>query len=83
MVRYHSLISMIDADSTLTIAADSSRDMASSPLGGMGQMPTGPQDYTKLFASEKDNLQLAEGLYSWVGEDVERRVLQKYGKLPK
>lgn len=43
----------------------------------------GPQDYNKLFKAEKDNLAFAEGLYSWVGEDVETRVLRKYGKIPK
>jgi len=59
-------------------AADSSRDMAQSQFA----MPTGqPQDYNKLFLAEKDNLELAEGLYTWVGADVERRVLEKYGKL--
>lgn len=59
-------------------AADSSRDMAQNQFA----MPTGqPQDYNKLFLAEKDNLELAEGLYTWVGADVERRVLEKYGKL--
>jgi hypothetical protein len=62
----------------LSAAADSSRDMAQSQFA----MPTGqPQDYNKLFLAEKDNLELAEGLYTWVGADVERRVLEKYRKL--
>lgn len=46
------------------------------------QQPGQPQDYNKLFKAEKDNLELAEGLYSWTGKDVELRVLRKYGKLP-
>jgi hypothetical protein len=39
-------------------------------------------DYHKIFSAERDNLQFAEGLYHWLGEDVETRVLRKYGKLP-
>lgn len=45
--------------------------------------PGQPQDYNKLFVAEKENLQLAQGLYKWSVEDIEVRVLQKYGKLPK
>lgn len=45
--------------------------------------PGQPQDYHKLFAAEKENLQLAQGLYKWSVEDIEVRVLQRYGKLPK
>jgi len=44
-------------------------------------MNQGPvQDYSKLFKAEKDNLELSEGLYDWVGKDVEKRVLAKFGK---
>jgi hypothetical protein len=39
------------------------------------------QDFNKLFQAEKDNLDLAEGLYAWVGTDVEVRILRRYGKL--
>jgi hypothetical protein len=39
-------------------------------------------DYHKILSAERDNLQLAEGLYNWFGDDVETRVLRKYGKLP-
>lgn len=42
--------------------------------------PTAP-DYRKLYAQEKDNLQFAEGQYKWVGDDVETRVLEYWGKL--
>jgi hypothetical protein len=37
----------------------------------------------KLFKGEKDNLEFAEGQYKWRGEDVERRVLERWGKLPR
>jgi len=60
--------------------ADSSRDMSASPFAA-GAAPVGPQDYNKLFKAERDNLEFSEGVYSWVGKDVETRVLQKYGKL--
>jgi len=72
-------------------AANSSQDMAAqaSPFGAMlsgpnAQPAMGPAapDYRKLYAQEKDNLQFAEGQYKWVGDDVETRVLQQWGKLP-
>ncbi|KAJ3567788.1 hypothetical protein NP233_g6130 [Leucocoprinus birnbaumii] len=44
--------------------------------------PAVPQDYNKLFKQEKENLEFDEGFYKWIGEDVEDRVLRKYGKLP-
>ncbi len=54
--------------------------------GGMPNLnsaaPAVPQDYIKLFKQEKENLEFDEGFYKWVGEDVEDRVLRKYGKLP-
>ncbi|KAF8165453.1 integral membrane protein DUF106-domain-containing protein [Crassisporium funariophilum] len=61
-------------------SADSSRDMTASPFAG-GPAAAGPQDYNKLFKAEIDNLEFAEGLYNWVGKDVEDRVLRRYGKL--
>jgi len=64
-------------------AADSTRDMSTSPFAAAAApQPGAPQDFQKLFAAEKDSLELAEGVYSWVGADVERRVLEKWGKLP-
>jgi hypothetical protein len=63
-------------------SADSSRDMTMSPFATAGAVPAGPQDFNKLFKAEKDNLAFAEGLYSWVGKDVEERVLHRYGRLP-
>ncbi|KAI3612525.1 duf850 domain protein [Moniliophthora roreri] len=63
-------------------AADSSQAMMASPFASAGTNPQGqPQDFNKLFKAEKDNLALAEGLYKWVGDDVEDRILRKYGKL--
>ncbi|KAJ6629102.1 integral membrane protein DUF106-domain-containing protein [Mycena sp. CBHHK59/15] len=61
-------------------AADSSRDMTTSPFAA--PPAAGTQDFGKLFKAERDNLEFSEGLYSWVGEDVEERVLRRYGKLP-
>ena len=65
------------------LAADSAQDMSGAPpFVGMPGAQAGPQDYVKLFAAEKDNLEFAEGQYSWVGDSVERRVLEQWGKLP-
>jgi ER membrane protein complex subunit 3 len=64
-------------------AADSSRDMTASPFAAAGTTAPGqPQDFVKLFKAERDNLEFSEGIYSWVGNDVEIRVLAKYGKIP-
>ena len=54
--------------------------MTASPFANAGATPGGPQDYNKLFKAERDNLEFAEGLYSWVGKDVEERVLSRYSK---
>lgn len=64
----------------LMAAADSSVELAS-PFAAGTQQPMQTQDYGKLFRAEKDNLELAEGLYTWAAKDVEVRVLRKYGKL--
>jgi len=64
-------------------AADSSRDMTVSPFAAVtAPQPGQPQDYNKLFKAERDNLEFSEGLYNWVGNDVEDRILRKYGKIP-
>ncbi|KAK7470769.1 hypothetical protein VKT23_002187 [Stygiomarasmius scandens] len=63
-------------------SADSSQAMMASPFAAAGATQPGqPQDFNKLFKAEKEHLAFAEGLYSWVGEDVEDRVLQRYGEL--
>lgn len=61
-------------------AADASKDMAATPFNTAMPNAGQPQDYNKLFKAEKDNLEFAEGLYKWAGEDVETRVLRKYGR---
>ncbi|KAI0758301.1 integral membrane protein DUF106-domain-containing protein [Irpex lacteus] len=62
-------------------AADASQTMMASPFNvtGGGQ-PGQPQDFNKLFKAEQDNLEFSEGLYSWVAQDVESRILRKYGR---
>ena len=56
--------------------------MVSSPfVAGAQAQPGQPQDYNKLFKAEKDNLELAQGLYQWNAKDVEIRVLEKWGKI--
>ncbi|KAJ3810633.1 integral membrane protein DUF106-domain-containing protein [Lentinula aff. lateritia] len=62
-------------------AADTSQTMMASPFAAGANQPGQPQDYVKLFKAEKDNLAFAEGLYSWMGDDVETRLLRKHGKL--
>ncbi|KAF9584297.1 ER membrane complex subunit 3 [Lunasporangiospora selenospora] len=69
-------------------AADAMRDMQAMSTMGMGaaagpQMgPTGqPQDMHKVFLSEKENLELTE--HEWGLDNVETRLLVKYGKKPR
>jgi len=64
------------------------RDMQAMSTMGMGpaqgpQMgPTGqPADMHKIFLSEKENLELTE--HEWGLDNVETRLLVKYGKLPR
>jgi hypothetical protein len=57
--------------------------MMASPFAAAGTTQLGQaQDFNKIFKAEIDNLEFSEGLYSWVGMNVEDRVLKKYGKLP-
>lgn len=43
----------------------------------MGGMPGAPaQDFVKLFAGEKDNLEIAD--HQWLHENVEERLLRIY-----
>lgn len=72
-MRCHSLIIFSDTGIDL-------QQMIGMP--NMAAPPAVPQDYNKLFKQEKENLEFDEGFYKWVGEDVEDRVLRKYGKLP-
>lgn len=43
--------------------------------GGMPGQPA--QDFVKLFAAEKENLEIVE--YAWVCDGVEERLLRKFG----
>ncbi|EAU84689.2 hypothetical protein CC1G_00208 [Coprinopsis cinerea okayama7 len=63
-------------------AADSSKDMSATPFSNFNAAPAGPQDYNKLFKAEIDNLEFANGIYAWVGDGVEDRVLSRYNRLP-
>ncbi|CAG7848414.1 SubName: Full=Uncharacterized protein {ECO:0000313/EMBL:CCA71706.1} [Serendipita indica DSM 11827] len=63
-------------------SAVNQQDLASSPFAGAAAPAMGqPQDYNKLFTAESENLQLAQGVYHWVGEDIDTRILRRYGKL--
>ena len=61
------------------------RDLTStSMLSGAGSGPMagpGAPDMEKLFKSEVENLALAEGMYRWVAEGIEDRVLRQWGKI--
>ncbi|GFZ47403.1 ER membrane protein complex subunit 3 [Saitozyma sp. JCM 24511] len=61
-------------------AADT-RDLTSTmALSGAGTVPMGgpgAPDPEKLYNAEVENLALAEGMYRWVGEGVEARVLER------
>ncbi|KAI0049649.1 transmembrane protein [Auriscalpium vulgare] len=62
-------------------AADAAQNMMASPFASAGAPQAGaPQDFGKLFKAERDNLEFAEGLHKWIGEDVEDRILRKYGR---
>lgn len=56
--------------------------MMASPFATQQGGPTPGQDFNKLFKAERDNLEFAEGIYNWSGDNVENRVLRRYGKLP-
>ncbi|RSH95269.1 ER membrane complex subunit 3 [Saitozyma podzolica] len=66
------------------IAAADTRDLTSTmALSGAGTVPMGgpgAPDPEKLYKAEVENLALAEGMYRWVGEGVEARVLERWGR---
>ncbi|BEI84875.1 hypothetical protein CcaverHIS002_0502760 [Cutaneotrichosporon cavernicola] len=65
-------------------ATDARDSNAMAMLSGAGGPPTvGPAapDFKKLYKAEVENLAISDGLYSWVGDGVEDRVLQRWGKL--
>lgn len=54
--------------------------MGMGPAAGPQMSPTGqPQDMHKVFLSEKENIELTE--HEWGLDNVETRLLVKYGKL--
>lgn len=62
-------------------AADGMRDMqAMGAMGGMATGGPGQPDPVKLFAAERENLELTE--HRWELNDVDTRLLEKYGKVP-
>lgn len=38
------------------------------------------QDMNKIFLQEKENLELADGLYRWAAEGVEQRMLERWAR---
>lgn len=63
-------------------SADSSRDMTT-PFAAAATVQAQPgqaQDFNKMFKAEKDNLEFSEGLHTWIAEDVDVRILKKYGR---
>ncbi|KAJ1936998.1 hypothetical protein FBU59_004885 [Linderina macrospora] len=60
-------------------SADGTRDMtAMSTMGAMGQQPGQPQDFNKQFLGMKDTLAII--YHEWDLDNIEQRVLVKYGK---
>lgn len=53
---------------------------AMNQMGGAAMgMPGQPaQDFVKLFATERENLDIVE--YSWICDGVEERLINKYGR---
>lgn len=69
---------------SLITAAVEQKDLASSPFAGAAGAagtPGQPQDFNKIFTGESENLQLAQGIYKWVGDDIDQRILKRYGKI--
>jgi hypothetical protein len=63
------------------LAGDAAQNLAASPFAVATPQVGQPQDFNKLLKAERDNLEFAEGLHKWIGDDVETRILKKYGKL--
>jgi hypothetical protein len=55
-------------------------NLAASPFAVTPQAGQ-PQDFNKLLKAERDHLELAEGMHKWIGDDVETRILKRYGRL--
>lgn len=61
-------------------AMSSMPGMMPGAMPGMGQ-PGQPQDFNKLFLAEKENIMITP--HVWDLEDIEERLLKKYGKTVK
>ncbi len=66
---------------THTPGADATQNLAASPFAVTTQPVGQPQNFNKLLKAERDHLELAEGMHKWIGDDVETRILKRYGKL--
>ncbi|KAI9447837.1 integral membrane protein DUF106-domain-containing protein [Lactarius indigo] len=60
---------------------DAAQNLAASPFAVATPQAGQPQDFNKLLKAERDNLEFSEGLHKWIGDDVEIRILKKYGRL--
>jgi hypothetical protein len=63
------------------LVGDAAQNLAASPFAVATPQVGQPQDFNKLLKAERDNLEFAEGLHKWIGDDVETRILKKYGRL--
>lgn len=68
------------ADISAAVDMQSMQNMSLSAASAMPASGPGAPDYAKLYRAEAENLALAEGVYKWVGEGVEDRVLARYGR---
>jgi ER membrane protein complex subunit 3 len=60
---------------------DVTQNLAASPFAAATPPVGQPQDFKKLLKAERDHLELAEGMHKWIGDDVETRILKRYGRL--
>ncbi|WWD21138.1 hypothetical protein CI109_105619 [Kwoniella shandongensis] len=72
---------ILGQDNAAVETRDQSALSALSGAGGPAMAGPGAPDMSKLFKSEVENLALAEGLYKWVGDGIEDRVLKSWGKV--
>jgi hypothetical protein len=61
--------------------ADVTQNLAASPFAVTTPSAGQPQDFNKLLKAERDHLELAEGMHKWIGDDVETRILKRYGRM--
>ncbi|KAI0303875.1 transmembrane protein [Russula brevipes] len=61
--------------------ADATQNLAASPFAMATPQVGQPQDFNKLLKAERDHLEFAEGMHKWIGDDIETRILKRYGRL--